>query len=63
MCRGEAAEAEPAARESLALSRQLFPSLDDEVMLRNLRCVCHHCSTGSCVMFAPASLLTLTALE
>ncbi len=37
-CRGDALAAEAAARESLAVARQLFPSNDDEVFLRMLRC-------------------------
>lgn len=37
-CRGDALAAEAAARESLAVARQLFLSNDDEVFLRMLRC-------------------------
>ena len=33
-------EAEPLAREGVALARQLLPSKDDEVVLRTLRCAC-----------------------
>ena len=33
-------DAEPLAREGVALARQLLPSKDDEVVLRTLRCAC-----------------------
>jgi hypothetical protein len=42
-------EAEPLAREGLALARQLLPSKDDEVVLRTLRCACAACSATSSI--------------
>lgn len=42
--RNAAVEAEPLAREGVALACQLLPSKDDEVVLRTLRCACAACA-------------------